>query len=188
MANNPLVDLIRKNIILDAETSRMSLGKLEIAYHCERFATRVTKGMEDIIGIDQAAEMIRNAAATNMYDSMINGIGSYPQFLAMSIPQRLDTYIGIYKVVGFGDIDVDDASGCSTMAHSHHSFLAEGYLENMAAWQWKPRQVPFCHEMCGYIQALFAIATQKELAAITVRETECRTMGKESCIFKVEVN
>ncbi len=184
---DPIVDLIKNQIYVDPEHSRIKFGAADIAYHCDKFATRITKGLEDVLGIEKTSALLNQSAAESNFANFQAGLSVDDTFSNMSVPEKMDVILAIYNVLGHGAITLEKNDGTSTKAHSKHSYLAEGFIENMEHWQWKKREEPFCHEMCGDLRAAFASATGKDLSDITVKEIQCRTMGSDECVFEVEV-
>ena len=171
---------------VDADRSRIELGGSEVAYHCDKFATRIIKGLEDVLGIDKASELLTQAAAKTSYDMLSSFVANEPAWSGLDVPGKLVAIFDIYKLQGYGAVTPESMDGGSTKVLSDSSYLAEGFFENMQRWGWMMRQKPFCHDMCGYLQAAFALATAKDLSAVKVRETGCRAAGSTTCVFDVE--
>jgi hypothetical protein len=42
----------------DADKSRLEFGGTEVSFHCDKFNTRVVKGLEDVVGVDDAHKLL----------------------------------------------------------------------------------------------------------------------------------
>ncbi len=184
---NPMIEKLKASIAVDAARSWISVGGEEFAYHCDKFNTRIIKGLEDVLGPAKARELIMRTASQNLLEMFKSFAASTPEFQAADTAEKLTGLTECLKLLGFGAVALDKMDGSSTQARSTTSYLAEGYLENMQRWGWPVRKAPFCYDLEGYLQAAFAAATGKDLASISVTETQCRTAGADSCIFEVEV-
>ncbi len=172
---NPMVEKLKASIAVDAARSRISVGGEEFAYHCDKFNTRIIKGLEDVLGPAKARELIARTAAQSLLEMFKSFAASMPEFQTASVADKLTGFAECWKILGFGAVTFDKMDGSSTKARSTTSYLAEGYLENMKRWSWPVRKTPFCYDLEGYLQAAFAAATGKDLASISVVETQCRT-------------
>jgi predicted hydrocarbon binding protein len=184
---NPMTEKLKASITFDAARSRISVGGEEFAYHCDKFNIRIIKGLEDVLGPAKARELIMRTASQNLLEMFKSFAAFMPEFQAASVAEKLMGFAECWKILGFGAVTFDKMDGSSTQARSTTSYLAEVYLENMQRWGWPVRKTPFCYDLEGYLQAAFAVATGKDLASISVTETQCRTTGADSCIFEVEV-
>lgn len=172
---------------IDVPHSRIKMGGEEVAYHCDKFGTRIIKGLEDVMGYEKAAELISHSAAVTVTDLLTNFISKQPEWAGLDVAGKLAAIFDIYKLLGAGAFTAEKTDGSSTKVTSKSSYIAEGWLENMARWRWDLRENPVCHDNCGYLRAAFALATGKSIDAITVKETECRAAGKDACVFEVGV-
>jgi hypothetical protein len=182
-----IVEKTKAAIKIDADLARITIAGQEVAYHCDKFATRIIKGLEDILGVEKASELLANSAATTTLELNQALVKLEPDWDKLGVPQRLEKIFEIYKLLGFGAVKAEKMDGSSTKVTSKSSYLAEGYLENMQRWMWPIREKIFCHDMCGYLQSAWALATDKPLGAFAVKETQCRTTGADQCVFIVEV-
>jgi hypothetical protein len=182
-----IAPIIEGLISIDSSRARIQVGNLEVAYHCDKFATRITKGLEDILGVDKASTLLADSAARTAFRMLNELTATLPEWGGLSTAEKLGVIFDAYKVLGDGSVQTGYTGGSSAQVTSPTSYLAEGYLENMQRWQWPLRKDHYCHELCGLIQAAFAVALGKDLAAIRVAETECRTTGAGQCEFAVEV-
>ena len=184
---NPIVEKLQASVKVDPARSRISVAGEEFAYHCDKFATRIIRGLEDVLGVDKARDLIARSAAQTYLDTINSFAAPMPEWKSASVVDKLEAMAESWKTFGFGAVTYDKMDGSSTTARSASSYLAEGYLENMERWKWPVRKTPFCHDQVGYLQAAFAAATGKDLSAIKVTETQCRSTGADMCVFEVEV-
>jgi hypothetical protein len=187
MYNQIAQDLLG-TVKVDADRSRIELGGKEVAYHCDKFATRIIKGLEDVLGVEKATELLVHSAAQTTYDMLSAFVATEPTWGKLDVAGKLAAIFDIYKLQGYGAVVPEKMDGTSTAVASDSSYLAEGFFENMQRWGWMMRQKPFCHDMCGYLQAAFALSTGKDLSAVKVTEAQCRAAGSARCVFDVEVS
>ena len=182
-----IVEKTKAAIAIDADRARITIAGHEVAYHCDKFATRIIKGLEDILGVEKASELLANSAAVTTLEMNQALVKLEPDWGSFSVSQRLEKVFEIYKLLGFGAVKAERMDGSSTKVTSKSSYLAEGYLENMQRWMWPVREKIFCHDMCGYLQSAWALVSEKPLDAVAVKETQCRATGADQCVFIVEV-
>ena len=183
-------DVFVGTLAVDVNRSRLSLGGREVSFHCDKFNTRVVKGMEDIAGVGEAHRLLSHQAEKSHYD-LLTGFfansGAGETFQSLKPEERLATIFDIYKILAYGSFHAVSVSPETGVVTSPSSYLAEGWLENMSRWDWKLRQEPLCHDACGHIAAAYSLAFDKDVGSYTVRETECRAKGDPQCSFVVEV-
>jgi predicted hydrocarbon binding protein len=181
-----IAEAFRASIRIDADRSRITIGGCEVAFHSDKFATRIFKGLEDVLGVESAAEILKDSAAQCITDLLANFLRSQAGWSKMAVDERLIAILEIYKLLGYGAVKLEKFDGGSTTASSDSSYVAISFLQNNKNWNWPLRKTPFCSDMCGYLQAAFALATDKNLESYDVVEKECRSQGKDVCIFQVE--
>lgn len=183
-------DLLVSTVKADPERSRLEFGGTEVAFHCDKFNTRIIKGMEDVIGVEQASRLLAASAEKTHYDWLkgffIDGEGK-AAFGALSAAEKLAACFEVYKVFAYGAFDGSGLSESGGKVISKTSYLAEGWIENLERWKWSLRDNPVCHDACGTIAAAAAISYGKPLGTYVVTETKCRSKGDDSCEFAVEV-
>jgi len=185
--NDALISQIQASAEIDPARSRIKLAGSEVAYHCEKFSTRIIRGLEDVLGIEEANALIQQAAAESLYEPLSETLGSQPGWETMPRSERLALIFAVFKMLGYGSVSIATANGNVTQVVSPNSYLAEGFFENAQQWRWSKRTTPFCHDMCGYLRAAFAVSDGVSLDKVKVTETTCRTTGAEICTFQVEV-
>jgi hypothetical protein len=171
----------------DARRSRLKVAGTEVAFHCDKFNTRIIKGLESITGFDKLAIMISRISEETHYNLVqkIIQADSEKRFASLSRTDKLAAIFEIYKVFGYGNFDVSKLTEDGGEVTAKKSYLAEGYLENQQRWNWGPRFRPFCVDADGYIAAAMAITFGKPVGTYIVRESKCRAMGNPVCIFEV---
>ncbi|MGC8880525.1 MAG: hypothetical protein ACP5R2_15025 [Anaerolineae bacterium] len=185
--NDAITRRIQAATEIDPERSRICLAGHEVAYHCEKFSTRIIRGLEDVLGVEEANALIQQAAAESLYRLLTELSQAEASWASSARSERLAFIFEIFKMLGYGALNVAEANGNRTKVTSLNSYLAEGFFENAGQWRWSKRGAPFCHDMCGYLRAAFAVSDGVPLDRVAVKETTCRTMGAELCTFEVEV-
>jgi hypothetical protein len=168
-------------------TTRIGLANVDIAFHCDTYSVRITKGLEDILGVNKAAELLSESAAQSMLEILQSVFAVYPDFGLQPVEDRLRDTFGVLSFMGMGRMFVEQIRGLNIQVLSPTSYLADGYLDNMRNLNWPKREKPFCHDLCGYLQAATAFAMRRNMSFITVREIKCRTTGEHDCEFRAEV-
>jgi len=179
----------RENMIgmisINAERSVIKLGDVEIAYHCDKFNTRIFKGFEDTLGFEKARDLIFTSAHNTTYDNLVKiatGIiaGSKPADV-------IESLFELYKVLGYGNFMVQDAYENGGRVKGDPSYMAEGWLENQEKWHWTNRTQGVCHEEAGHIAAAWELAHNLKKGSVRVIETVCKAAGGPYCEFQIEV-
>jgi len=183
-------ELFLGTVKADAERSRLEFGGTEVSFHCDKFNTRIIKGLEDVVGFEEAKKLLAHQAETTNYALLETFLGEGEPaevFGSLSPEEKLAAVFEIYKILAYGAFDggaVGEGGGTVT---SPYSYLAEGWLENMERWNWSLRDNPVCHDACGCIAAALAMAFGKPTGTYAVSETKCRSKGDDICEFAVEV-
>ncbi len=174
---------------IDAAHSRIRIGGHEVAFHCDKFNTRIIKGLEDVIGIPDAAKMLIASAEASSYQMFVDFFKGDRKaaFDSLSPEDKIATLIEMGKMLGYGGVDVKSLSEKGGDFVSPYSYLAEGWLENKDRWNWSLRKNPVCYDMSGFLQAALAFVWGKKTGSYKVIETTCRSTGDELCTFKAEV-
>jgi hypothetical protein len=184
-----------KNLFLgtvkaDAEKSRLEFGGTEVSFHCDKFNTRIVKGLEDVVGYEEAKRILAHQAEVTHYAFLkkffVDGPGA-EAFGAMSPEEKLTAIFEIYKLLAYGAFNADGVDASGGPLTSPSSYVAEGWLENLERWHWSLRDNPVCHDACGHLAAALAVAFDEPIETFTVSETKCRSKGDDVCEFAAEV-
>jgi len=183
-------DLYIKTIKVYPDRSRLEFGGSEVSFHCDKFNTRIIKGIEDVIGYKDAAQLLAQSAEKTNYEILksffVTGDGA-AVFKSMSPPDRLAAVFEVLKVLAYGAFDGSGLTEKGGKVTSATSYLAEGWLENLERWKWALRENPVCHDARGFIAAATALAYGKPVGTYNVTEVKCRSKGDAVCEFAVEV-
>lgn len=177
-------DTVIGNVSVNAEKSELKIGSEVFAYHCDKFNTRILKGLEDTLGFEKARELLfKSAEKTTL--GVLKGLND---ILVGATPQeKLASIFELYKVLGHGNISLVEFGDKKSKVISDPSYMAEGWKENQEKWNWSKRENPVCHDQSGAIAAAFELALGKNVGEVKVTETVCHTMGSQACEFDVEV-
>lgn len=188
-ANMDIVAAYGGSMEIDAAHSRIRIGGHEVAFHCDKFNTRIIKGLEDVIGVDDARNLLVTSAenaAYKMFSDFLVG-DHKASFDGLSPEDKIATLLEIGKKLGYGSATAKSVSDSGGEFSAPHSYLAEGWLENMDRWNWKLRENPVCSDMSGFLQAVLAFSFGKPAGSYKVTETTCKAKGDDACTFKAEV-
>ena len=188
------IEDIRKNYIesitILADRSRIEAGGAEVSLHCDKFNTRIQKGLEDVAGFDKAMEIITNSAEKTTID-LLNSYFASPKakeaFESFSVDEKLEAIFEIFKILGYGSLSKVSLSETSGKFVSKSTYISEGWLENEKKWKWAKRSEPVCHDVSGYLQGALSVIYGKVLGTYRVKEVSCRAKGDAQCEFQMEV-
>lgn len=180
---------IREDIIskcaIDGKLGRIKIGSIDVAYHCDKFNTRIIKGFEDTLGYEKARDMIHKTSEETLLDAVSDYIKSSTS--GMSPADVMKTIFEMFKTLGYGSFTVESDNDNSGKVNGSPVYTAEGWLENEVKYNWEARKNPVCHTEAGFIAAAWEIAHNLPKGSTKVTETTCRSMGANACEFTVEV-
>lgn len=186
MAYEELVNSFTGSITFDANKSRLNIGGTEVAFHCDKFNTRILKNMEDVMGYEPGGKLLREMAEHTTFallkKFLLDGPGA-AHFSSLDPSDKVASIFELFKVLAYGALDVTELSASEGKFTSKTSYLAAGWLENQTKWNWEKRQKPACHDICGHIAATMAIVFGKPQGSYSVKESSCRAAGAAECIF-----
>jgi len=174
----------------DADKSRLEFGGTEVSFHCDKFNTRVVKGLEDVVGFDGAHDLLSHQAEITHHAFLKKFLGDGPgaeAFSGLSPEDKLAAIFEIYKVLAYGSFDGSAVNDGGGKVVAKFSYVAEGWLENLERWNWTLRDNPVCHDACGQVAAALSLTFDKPVGTYSVTETTCRAKGDDVCEFVVEV-
>jgi predicted hydrocarbon binding protein len=178
-----------QSIKILADRSRIEAGGAEVSLHCDKFNTRILKGLEDVAGFEKAREIIATSAEKTTID-LLNKYLDSPNvkeaFASFSVDDRLKTIFEIFKVLGYGALNVESVGETSGKFVSKSTYISEGWLENEKKWKWSKRNEPVCHDVIGYLQGALVIVYGKPPGTFSVKEITCRAKGDPRCEFQME--
>jgi len=190
-AVDDLMATYTQSIQVYPERSRLDAGYTEVAYHCDKFNTRIIKGMEDILGLEAGRDLVASAAEKSTH-VMLGRFFEHERvkaaFAALDAHEKLELCLRIFALLGYGKVVVRELSETKVVMTAAHSYLAEGWLENQERWHWLQRQQPVCHDTCGYLAAALCWATGNRPGTYNVVETTCCAAGADVCTFVSEVS
>jgi len=173
----------------DPNKSVLTIGGSNVAFHCDKFNTRILKNIEDVMGYEEGSALLKGWAMKTSFRELrkflVDGPGA-GIFSALDPRGRMEAQFEMFKVLAYGAVEIDSLSELGGTFRSRTSYLAEGWLENKSAWGWELRRGPACHDMCGHIAAAMCLAYGKPEGSYKVSESSCRTVGSEDCVFEAE--
>ncbi|NLI40327.1 MAG: hypothetical protein GX421_03945 [Caldisericales bacterium] len=170
---------------ISGEDGTIAIGSVTVAYHCDKFNTRIIKGFEDTLGFEKARQLVHDTAESTAYDSLASFIASKTQ--DMSPKDALGVAFDLFKVLGYGCYQLLEDNGKGGKVKGSPVYTAEGWLENETKWNWEARKEPVCHVESGLIAAVWEIVNNLPKGSVRVNETACRAQGNPECMFEVEV-
>ncbi len=175
-------DRVAQTMVIDAQKGRISIGDVNIAFHCDKFNTRIIKGFEDTLGYEKTRVLLFKVAEETTYDGFCGFLkemmeGKSP-IVAFSLANEL------FKTLGYGNFEVIEING---KVRGNTAYTAEGWIENQAKWGWERRKCPVCHFEAGVIAAAWEIIHGLPKGSASVAERACRAMGDPTCEFSIEV-
>jgi hypothetical protein len=175
----------------DSALSRLSLAGTDVSFHCDKFNTRILKNLEDVMGYEAGARVLRETAAQSSRDLLARFLNEpclSGTWQALDLRSRLEAILELFKVMAFGAIRVVDIHQTGATFASPTSYLAEGWIENRDRWRLDAREGPACHDICGHLAAAVSLTHDVPLARVTVTEQACRAFrDARECEFIAEV-
>lgn len=191
MAYEEVVNGFLKTMAFDQNRSRLSIAGTEVSFHCDKFNTRILKNFEDVMGYEDAANLLFEMAERTTYDSLKKLLSDTPlgdEFKSLSPEDKIGATFEIFKVLAYGSIVPEEITSDKAVFTSKHSYLAEGWLENRDNWHLDERLGPACHDIRGHLAAVMELVFDKEPGSYKVTEKQCRAYKDASiCEFVVEV-
>jgi hypothetical protein len=189
VSHDGIVKAFLDTLGFDGSKSILTIGGTDVAFHCDKFNTRILKNIEDVMGYEEGSLLLKKWASQTTYAAfrkfLSEGSGS-AGFSTLDAKGKLEAQLEMFKVLAYGAVRITKFNAESCVFSSRTSYLAEGWLENKAAWGWGLRMGPACHDMCGHLSAAMSLAFGKPEGAYVVQETACRTMGADECVFEAE--
>ncbi|MDX9723958.1 MAG: hypothetical protein RBU37_24625 [Myxococcota bacterium] len=175
----------------DAARSALSLSGDRVAFHCDKFNTRILKNFEDVMGYEDGGKLLCDMAASTTYAALNRALvegENAAAFAALDLRGKLEAITEYFKLLAYGAIEIVELSPTQAKVVSSHSYLAEGWLENKKRWNLDERMGPACHDLRGHLAAAMCICTGRPLGSFHCTETLCRAYKNgERCEFTVEV-
>jgi predicted hydrocarbon binding protein len=191
MANQDIVNAFLGTLAFDKQTSQLGLGGAAVAFHCDKFNTRILKNFEDVIGYEGGGELLFRMAERTTYSALERFLCAGPAasvFGALDLRGRLEAIFELFKALAYGAVEIVELSPEKARFTSKTSYLAEGWLENKSRWNLDEREGPACHDIRGHLAAAMALSTGKPQGSYRTRETQCRAYKNATiCEFVVEV-
>jgi hypothetical protein len=178
-----------ESITILADRSRIQAGGAEVSLHCDKFNTRIQKGLEDVAGFEKAREIIAVSAektTINLLNSYLSSPKAKEVFDSLSADDKLKAIFEIFKVLGYGALDAVGVSETSGKFISKSTYISEGWLENEKKWKWSKRNEPVCHDVTGYLLGALSVIYGKAPGTYKVKEVSCRAKGDAQCEFQME--
>lgn len=106
---------IREDIIskcaIDGKLGRIKIGSIDVAYHCDKFNTRIVKGFEDTLGFEKARDMIHKTSEETFFDAVSEYVKSATS--GMQPADIMKTIFEMFKTLGYGNFNVESDNGKS---------------------------------------------------------------------------
>lgn len=191
MAYETLTSLYLSTLSFDSQHSRLDIGGTAVAFHCDKFNTRILKNFEDVMGYQEGGQLLASTAERTSYVALEHFLGSgagATQFAPLDLAERLEAICELFKVLAYGAISLVEATPERCVFESATSYLAAGWLENRERWHLDEREGPACHDVRGHLAAAVALAAGKPEGSYMVSETGCRAyQDGPVCRFVAEV-
>lgn len=152
------------------------LGGEPLVFHCHHYNCILQRTLLDPADV-KMKQVLVDAAVEAVY-SQLHQIAKKGE----PGPQRLLEFAEMFRVLGFGVLEVDgvtEKGGKVTAPFSHYGF---GFIS-----KWGRQDSPACYFNCGYIEAAAAAAFDKPSGTYRCVETECIAQGAKACQFELTV-
>ncbi len=167
-------------VCFDPSLNILKLDGVEVSLHCHHYNCGLVKALEEITEID-ARRVFVQAATEQFYLNFKYHIASHAN--DKSIPEKLKAAAELYRLLGFGRVDLSRLNEDGGTANADSSYYVVGWLAKYGR-----RETPVCHLTCGFLAGILAAVHGKEQNHYTAEETRCMVTGHDQCEFVVSVN
>lgn len=155
----------------------ITLNGVPVSLHCHHYNCGILRVIENFPGVD-VRDILIGTAAEEFFNN-------FKKYLAEQLPhcttaEALQKAEELYRIMGFGRIDLSRLGEGGGTATSDSSYFVVGWLAKYGR-----RPNPVCYVTCGFIAGVLAAVFDAPLDAYTVMETNCLVTGGDSCIFSV---
>jgi hypothetical protein len=162
---------------LTREGSRITLSGLHVAMHCHHYNINLQKMLEDHLGEQGVALMVRSAEEA-CYTGYKTLLGQFDRLRTNK--SKVELLASHYQNCGLGLIHfekIGPKGGRISSVSSHH---VTGWLAKHGR-----RNSPGCHFARGWIAGVFEVIYNRPLNSYQVEEESCKMVGDQQCLFRV---
>lgn len=155
----------------------MTLNGVPVSLHCHHYNCGLLQVIENFPRID-AHDILIRTAAEEFYNNFRNYLAD--QLQDCTVADALQKAAELYRVMGFGRIELSQLNENGGTASSDSSYFVVGWLAKYGR-----RPDPVCYVTCGFIAGILAAVFNALPDAYEVQETDCLVSGGECCTFSV---
>jgi hypothetical protein len=162
--------------------SNLNILRLEgvmVSLHCHHYNCGLVKALEEMKEVN-AIEILIQASREEFYVNFKNYISSHLENKTAS--EKMDVAADLYRLMGFGRLDLSGLNESGGLAHSDSSYYVTGWLAKYGR-----RKTPVCHLTCGFISGIMEAIYGQTAGKYTVEERKCMITGDDICEFVVSV-
>jgi predicted hydrocarbon binding protein len=166
--------LTTQPIVFHREINQAVLGGEPLVFHCHHYNCILQRTLLDPADI-QMKQVLIDAAAEVVFNQL-HQLAKKGE----SGAQRLSEFSEIFRVLGFGVLELNRISEKGGKASAPFSHYGLGFLS-----KWGRQESPACYFNSGFIEAAAAAAFDKPLGTYRCVETECIAQGAKACQFEL---
>jgi len=165
------------SLYFDSKNNIIELNGVPVSLHCHHYNCGLLSAIEEIANIDGHA-VIKETAAKEFG-------AKFKQFLeqeteALSPDKALQEAAELYRLMGFGRLDLSNLTARGGVVYSDSSYFAVSWLAKFGR-----RETPVCYFTCGFIAGILSAIFHVPPDTYEVQETECIILRHDLCKFIV---
>lgn len=160
------------------EGHRVFISGQPIAMHCHHYNINLHKTLEDTLG-EEGIQLLFKAAEEAGFIGFEPFLNQYNRI--KTTKSKLELAATIYQNCGLGVIHFKNAGSRGGEIVSPSSHHVTGWLAKHGR-----RQTPGCHFSRGWIAGVMAVIYHRPLGHYAVKETACKMVQGNECVFHVK--
>jgi len=166
-------------ISFESNLNILRLDGVMVSLHCHHYNCGLVKALEEMKGVN-AREIFIQASTEEFYENFKNYISNHLE--GKTVSEKMDVAADLYRLMGFGRLDLSGLNEFGGLAHSDSSYYVTGWLAKYGR-----RKTPVCHLTCGFISGIMEAIYGETAGKYTVEEKKCMITGDDICEFVVSV-
>jgi V4R domain len=166
-------------IDFDQNLNIIKLDGVKVSLHCHHYNCGLIKALEEMGGLN-AREIFIEAAAEEFYINFKKYILDHLQ--NKTAREKLTAAADLYRLMGFGRIDLSGLGESGGIAYSDSSYYVVGWLAKYGR-----RETPVCHLAAGFLSGVLSAVYEGTIGKYNAEEKKCMVIGHDLCEFVVSV-
>jgi hypothetical protein len=166
-------------IDFDPNLNIIKLDGVKVSLHCHHYNCGLIKALEEMVGLN-ASKIFIEAATEEFYINFKKYILDHLQ--DKTARERLIAAADLYRLMGFGRIDLSGLNESGGIAYSDSSYYVVGWLAKYGR-----REKPVCHLAAGFLSGVLSAVYEGTTGKYNVEEKRCMVIGHDRCEFVASV-